>query len=208
MVRRRAHRERAAGGGRRRILDAARKLKKQADNTRKEEKEPHAQAAKAVEEAWRPVLADADRIAECAKKAQTKWLIKLDAEKRAAEEQARKEAEAKIAEAQRLAAEADGSLAAAKARDEAIKDAQRAERAVSRAHTRRPPPRAKAWRAPLGCARSIAPQVDDRRALLNHIAATDPASLIAFVEDWAGKMVRTGKRVIPGVTVIEDQVAA
>jgi hypothetical protein len=73
-----------------RILDAARKAKQQADNARKAEKEPHAQAAKAVDEKWRPILADADRIAECAKAAQTKWLIKLDAEKRAIAEAARK----------------------------------------------------------------------------------------------------------------------
>ena len=86
-----------------RLLDSARKAEKQFDANRKVEKQPHDEAAKAVDAKWKPVIIDAKRIIEIAKAAQTPWLIKLDAEKRAKEEAARKEAEAKAAEARRLA---------------------------------------------------------------------------------------------------------
>jgi hypothetical protein len=193
-----------------RILDAARKAKQQADAERKAEKEPHAQAAKAVDEKWKPLLADADRIADCAKKAQTKWLLKLEAVKRAEEEQARREAAAAEEEARRLAAAAaeTGSLEDAKARDAAIKDSQQAARAAAHAATEKPRAKGEGMSRAVGLRTVYRAQVDDRRALLNHIASRDPQALIDFVNDWAGKQVRSGARVIPGVTVIEERVAA
>jgi hypothetical protein len=51
-------------------------------------------------------------------------------------------------------------------------------------------------------------EVQDRRALLNHIAKTAPDDLTAFVEDWAAKAVRGGARAIPGVRVYEERCAA
>ena len=50
--------------------------------------------------------------------------------------------------------------------------------------------------------------VEDRRALLNHIAKRDPDALTAFVEDWAAKSVRAGSRELPGVTIYEERAAA
>lgn len=191
-----------------RLIDAARKAKQQFDKDRKAEKQPHDEAAKAVDAKWKPVIADAERILEIAKAAQTPWLIKLDEEKRAAEEKARKEAEAKAAEARRLAEEADGSLAAAKARDAAIEEAKRAEWKAQQAHND------KAGAKGAGMARTVSLRttwrslVEDRRAILNHIAKTDPESLTAFVEDWAAKAVRKGARELPGVNIYEERAAA
>lgn len=191
-----------------RLLDAARKAEKQFDAHRKTEKQPHDDAAKAVDAAWKPVITDAKRIIEIAKAAQTTWLIKLDEEKRVREEAARKEADAKAAEARRLAQEADGSLAAAKARDAAIEEAKRAEAAAQRAAND------KANAKGDGMARAVSlrtiwrPEVQDRRLLLNHIAKTDPASLTLFVEEWAGKAVRSGARELPGVRIYEERSAA
>lgn len=191
-----------------RLLDAARKAEKQFDANRKAEKQPHDDAAKAVDAAWKPVITDAKRIVEIAKAAQTTWLIKLDEEKRAREEAARKEADAKAAEARRLAEENDGSLAAAKARDAAIEEAKRAEAAAARAAND------KANAKGEGMARAVSlrtiwrSEVEDRRAILNHIAKTDPNALTAFVEDWSAKAVRSGARVLPGVRVYEERCAA
>jgi len=191
-----------------RLIDAARKAKQRFDGERKAEKKPHDDAAKAVDAKWKPVIAGADRIVEIGKAAQTPWLIKLDAEKREAEEKARKEAEAKAAEARRLAQEADGSLAAAKARDAAIEEAKRAEWAAQQAANE------KAGAKGAGMARTISLRttwcsiVEDRRALLNHIAKTDPDALTAFVEDWAAKAVRAGARELPGARVYEEKAAA
>jgi len=191
-----------------RLIAAARQAKTQFDNARKAEKVPHDKAAKAVDAAWKPVITDAERIVEIGKAAQTPWLMKLEAEKRAAEDAARKEAEAKAAEARRLAAEADGSLAATKARDAAIEEAKRAEAAAAKAS------RDKAGAKGAGMVRAIGLRsnwrslVEDRRALLNHIATTDPDALTAFVEEWAAKAVRGGARELPGVNIYEEKVAA
>jgi hypothetical protein len=191
-----------------RLLDAARKAEKQFDAHRKAEKQPHDDAAKAVDAAWKPVITDAKRIVEIAKAAQTTWLIKLDDEKRAREAAARKEAEEKTAAALKLAQEADGSLAAAKARDAAIEEAKKAEAAAARAaHD-------KANAKGAGMARAVSlrttwrAEVQDRRALLNHIAKNAPDDLTEFVEEWAARAVRGGARELPGVRVYEERAAA
>lgn len=193
-----------------RILDAARKLTKEADTARKEEKEPHAQAAKAVDEKWKPLLSAADRIAECAKKAQTKWLIKLDEERRKAAEAARRAAEEKEQEARRLAAEAaqSGALDAAKARDDAIKEAQRSAREAGRAASATASAKGEGMARAVGLRTSYHAEVVDRRLLLNHIATTDPDALTEFVTQWAEQSVRSGRREIPGVKVVEVRSAA
>lgn len=191
-----------------RLLDAARKAKQQFDSERKAEKKPHDDAAKAVDAMWKPVIADAERILDIAKAAQTPWLIKLDTEKRALEEATRKEAEAKAAEARRLSEEADGSLAAAKVRDAALADAESAAKVAAAAS------REKVGAKGAGMARAVSlrtvwrSEVEDRRALLNHIAVTDPAALTEFVAAWAEKQVRVGRREVPGVRIWSDKVAA
>lgn len=190
------------------LIDAARKARSSADAARKVEKAPHDQAAKAVDAAWKPVIADADRIAEIGKAAQTVWLIKLDKAKREREEAARAEAEAKAAEARRLAQEADGSLAAAKARDAAIEEARRAETAALRAANDKAGAKGEGMARTVSLRTSYRATVADRRALLNHIAVRDPDALTAFVEDWAAKAVRSGAREIPGVTIHEERAAA
>lgn len=191
-----------------RLIDAARKAKTRCDNARKSEKKPHDDAAKAVDASWKPVLSDLERIADAGKAAQTPWLVKLDAEKRAHEEAARREAEAKAAAARKLAQEADGSLAAAKARDAAIEDAQRAEAAAARAA------RDTAGAKGEGMARKVSlrtvwkTRIANRRKLLTHIATHDPEGLEAFTLQWAQAAVRNGARAVPGCEITEEKVAA
>lgn len=191
-----------------RLIDAGRKAKTKFDNERKAEKKPHDEAAKAVDAAWKPIIADADRIVEIGKAAQTPWLIKLDTEKRALEEATRKAAEEAAAEARRLAEQADGSLAAAKARDAAIEDAKRAEHVAQMAANEK----AAAKGAGMGRAISLRTtwrsEVKDRRALLNHIAKTAPADLSAFLDEWAARAVRGGQHELPGVEVWSERAAA
>lgn len=191
-----------------RLIDAARKARQQFDNQRKAEKKPHDDAAKAVDATWKPVIADAERIVEIGKAAQTPWLIKQDEEKRATEALMRAEAARAAAEARRLAEEADGSLAAAKARDAAIEEAKRAESVAHQASTD------KAGAKGAGMTRAVTlrttwrAEVQDRRALLNHIAKASPDDLTVFVEEWAAKAVRGGARDLPGVRVYEERAAA
>lgn len=191
-----------------RLLDEARKSGKEADGHRKVEKQPHMDAAKAVDEKWKPVIASAERVAEVAKGVLTPWLMKLEAEKRAREEAARKVAEAAAAEARRLAEANDGTLAAAKARDAAIEEAEKAARiAAAAGHD-------KAGAKGAGMARTVAlrttwrSEITDRRALLNCVAVRDPDALTTFLEEWAARKVREGARELPGVRVYEEKAAA
>ena len=78
------------------LLDAARQAKKLADEARKEEKRPHDEKVKAVQEKWKPILEKADLVAETCKAALTPWLQKVEAEKRAIAEKARREAKEKM----------------------------------------------------------------------------------------------------------------
>jgi hypothetical protein len=191
-----------------RLLDSARKAEKQFDANRKAEKQPHDDAAKAVDAAWKPVITDAKRIVEIAKAAQTTWLIKIDNEKRSREEAARKEAEEKAAAARKLAEEADGSLAAAKARDAAIEEAKKAEAAATRAAHDKANAKGAGMARAIGLRTTWKAAVEDRRALLNHIAKNAPDDLTAFVEEWAARAVRGGARELPGVRIYEERAAA
>jgi hypothetical protein len=163
-----------------------------------------------VDERYRPLIDEADRIAECAKAAQTKWLIKLDKEKREAEEAARREAAAREEEARRLAAQAaeTGALEDTRARDEAIKESQRAAREAGRAQTDTARAKGEGMTRAVGLRTRYVARVVDRRLLLNHIATTDAEALTAFVTDWAQKSVTSGRRAIPGVEVDEERTAA
>ncbi len=190
------------------LLDDARKAKTRFDGERKAEKAPHDQAAKAVDASWKPVIADADRIVEVSKAAQTVWLIKLDDEKRALEAATRKVAEEAAEAARKVAAENDGSLAAAKARDAAVEEAKRTEWVAQQAANE------KAGAKGEGMARSVSlrttwrADVKDRRALLNHIAKNHPDDLSAFLDEWAARAVRSGNHELPGVEAWQERVAA
>lgn len=73
---------------------------KAADADRKAEKKPHDDAAKAVQEAFKPALTRAEVARNALGNLLTAWLRQVEAAKRAAEETARQEAEAKRAAAE------------------------------------------------------------------------------------------------------------
>jgi len=191
-----------------RIIDNARKAKSRFEADRKVEKQPHLDAGKAVDDAWKPLTIAADRIVEVAKGVLTPWLVAKDKEKREREAAERAKADAAAVEARRLAEASDGSLAAAKLRDAAIEESKIAQARAAAAE------RDKAGAKGAGMARTVSlrtvhrAEVTDRRALLNHIAKLRPDDLTAWLEEWAAREVRTGARVIPGVNVWEEKAAA
>jgi hypothetical protein len=75
------------------LLDMIRKAKKEADDFRAAEKKPHDDAAKAVQEKWKPLITRCDLAADAAKKALTPYLEAVEREKRAVAEAARKAAD-------------------------------------------------------------------------------------------------------------------
>jgi hypothetical protein len=191
-----------------RIIDASRKAAKQFDADRKVEKQPHMDAAKSVDDQWKPLISAAERVTEVAKGVLTPWLMEKEKAKREIDDAAKRKADEAAAEARRLAQENDGSLAAAKARDLAIEEANAAIADAARAE------RDKASAKGEGMARTVSLRttwratVDDRRLLLNHIAKHDPDMLSRFLDDWASSAVRMGSRSLPGVTVWEEKSVA
>lgn len=186
-----------------RIVSEVKKLRKDADAQRAEEKRPHDEAAKAVQAKWKPLLDRAETIIEAAQRPLTTYLAKLAAQQAEAERLAR-------AEAERIAQEAIAAARAAESLDDVEKakaleiDAQRAAKAANKA--------GKAQAHVEGIDRAIGLRtykvatVTDRRAALNWIAKHDADALTAFIEDYARRFAPT--RPMDGVEVsVERKVA-
>ncbi len=186
-----------------RIVAETKKLRKDADAARAEEKRPHDEAAKAVQAKWKPLLDRAETIIEAAQRPLTTYLAKLAAQQAEAERIAREEAERKAQEAIAAARKAESmdDLEHAKAlQDEADKAAKEAAKAGrAKAHV------AGGERA-IGLRSYKVATVTDRRAALNWIAKHDPAALTAFIEEYATRHAPT--RPMDGVEVtVERRVA-
>lgn len=189
-----------------RIVGEVKKIKKDADAARADEKAPHLAATRAVDGKWKPLIDRADTILAAAQKPLTVYLTKLAEEQREAERVAREEAARKAQEAIEAQRAADGSVEAverAKAlqrhADAAHKDAKRAGR--EKAHV------AGMDRA-IGLRTYWTHEITDRRELLNWVAKNDAASLSAMLDEYARKAVANGVRWLPGVTITEERKVA
>jgi hypothetical protein len=100
------------------LLNRLRRVSKDADTARSEEKRPHDERAKAVQAKWKPIIDKADLAASTAKQALAPWLRKV-------EEQQQREAEVARQEADRLARIAQEAHASASGNLEATEDAER-----------------------------------------------------------------------------------
>lgn len=189
------------------LLAMARNAKKRADEARVAEKKPHDDAAKAVQAKYKPLLEQADRTADACKAALAPWLEKLDAEKRAREESARREAEEATRAAQAAMRARDiTNLAEREAADRLAEDAKRAERAASAASRDKAKAGGMLGRsASLRTVREV--EVTDGRELLRHCYAKHYADLLTLATKLAEQDVRAGATEIPGVIIHEKKVA-
>lgn len=191
-----------------RIIDAGRKAEKTFKADHKVEKQPHLDAGRAVDAAWKPLIEGADRVVTIGKAALTPFLMAQERAKREAEAEARRIADQAAAEARRLAEAATTTFAGAIERDDAIERANAAQAQADAAA------RQKAGAKGVGVTRTVSlrtswhAQVNDHRALLNYVARTAPAELSAWLEQWAATAVRTGARTLPGVEIYEQKAAA
>ena len=180
------------------LAGEAKKAAKDAEAARKKEKQPHLDAGKAVDANFKPVTERFNRVADVTRSLLTPWLAaKREAEQaaaRAAAEIARKADE----EARRAQAEADPTdieqvekAAAAQAEAKAAK--QDAKNAQSKPAT----VKGVQYRT------KRTAEMTDRKALLTHIAKTDPESMTAFGQEWLLRAVRGGATEIPGAEITE-----
>lgn len=189
------------------LLNMLRAAEKKAEEARKAEKEPHLEAGRAVDAKFKPLLERAKQAGEACKKAIAPWLAKLEAEKRAAAEKARQEAEEKrrIAE-EAIRARDAANLEQAAAAEALLKEAKKAEAAASRAEK-------DGAKAGNGIGRAVSLRTEYRPVLVDELAArrhyyeTRHAELLAFLQSLAEQDVRAGKREIPGFDIITEQKA-
>jgi hypothetical protein len=189
-----------------RLLDMLRKAEKRADEARKEEKRPHDEAAKAVQERYKPLLERVKLASETCKKALTPWLERVDAEKRAVAETARVEAEQKAAEAQAaIRAARQSDLEEQEHAEALLREAKRAETAANRAENDKA--HAKGGDRAVTLRTTYRPFLKDAREAAKHYWLTRRDDMEMFIFELAQKDVRAGHRSIPGFEVIEEREA-
>lgn len=183
------------------LLDMARKASKAADEARAAEKKPHLDAGKAVDEAWKPLIASATTIADVCKQVLTPWNIAEAQRKEAAAALARAEAEAEAERQAEIEATraASGNLEAREQADQLAASAKGAEKLAKVAE--------KAASTGLGLRTTYRAEVTDFAVAARHYWGPDRDQFEALVLNLAQRDVRAGKHTIPGVTVHKDMKA-
>jgi len=180
------------------LLDDVRKARKAADDQRVIEKRPHDEAAKAVQEAWKPLIDRCDKASDAIKAALTPYRTAKQRAKDDAARIARQEAEEAQRKAQEELRKAD-DLEERFAAEEALKRASKLEAVANRID-----------RAPTGLRTYWEAEVTDRRAALKHYITEQPEMFAGLIQELADKDARNPatRRIIPGVQFHEKRKAA
>lgn len=193
-----------------RLLEDLRDAETAADRARTDEKRPHDEKAQEVQQRYNVYIAPLKNaqpgklpLATAALKAALKpFLDKLEADKRAIAEAARKDAEAKAQEAAAaLQAAQSSNLEAREAAEELVKEAADAEAAATKAEADKA--HAKGGSRALGLKKTFTAVIADRKAALLHYLVDRPGDITACLQRLADEDVREGKRQIPGFSIIE-----
>lgn len=176
------------------LLDDVRQAAKDAEAKRKAEKEPHLEAGRAVDAAWKPVKDKCDAAANEIKKLLTPYRVE---KQRAKDEAARKARE----EAERLEREAQAAMQG----ETPLEDRFEAERQLETAKKAKATAN-KIDRAPTGLRTRKIVTVTDYRAALKWIMARDQQALSDFIDDYARRHATT--RPMDGVEITEERIAA
>lgn len=187
------------------LLNMLRAAEKAADAARTAEKEPHLKAGRAVDAQYKPVLERAKLAADACKKALAPWLAKVEAEKAAAAEAARREADEKRAAAEAAIRARDAAnLEETAAAEALLKEAKKADAIAKKAEK----DGAKAGNSTFG--RAVSTRIVWNTSMTNsvealkHYRATKPEELKAFLLSLAEADVRSGVRDIPGFSITSE----
>ncbi len=175
------------------LMDDLRKAGKDAEACRKAEKQPHLDAGKAVDAAWKPITDKCNSGIAHLKALLTPYRVAKQEAKEAAARKAREEAAAK----EQAAAEALRSADNLEARFEAeaeLKEAGKIKAAANRSD-----------REATGLRTSQIVVVEDYAALLKHIKNNDPAPLKAWLDDYARRALPSK---LPGCRIDVERRAA
>lgn len=193
-----------------RLIEDLNKAEKAADDVRVAEKAPFDDIIAEIQDRFNAYIAPLKNkkpgkipLAVSALKATLKpYLDALDAQKRAAEAEARRIAE-EAAERAREAMQAVEAtdLAGREQAEDLVNAARQAEAAANRAANDKA--HASGGSRAMGLRRTFTPVMTDRKAALLHYLATRPADVTEFLLGLAVEEVRAGKRTIPGFDVVE-----
>lgn len=178
---------------------------KDADAKRAEEKAPHLEAGRQVDAAWKPIVDRAKKALTVAQKALTPWLEAVEAENRRKALEAQREADeaaARLRE-QAIASRESSALADEDVREVLEDEAKAAARRAAAATKQTSTVRTDHGKATLRTVWLF--EVEDRRALLNHYLRQKPEAFEELLRDLAGKDVRAGARVLPGVRIWDER---
>jgi hypothetical protein len=190
-----------------RIREAA----KDCEAMRKEEVKPMDDAKAEIQDRYNPLIGKTTKLTgkapaaiDAVKAALKPYLLELDRQQREAAEAARKEAEAKQAAAMEAMRARDASnLEQAAEAERLVQEAKQAEADAKRAEN------AKAHAKGDGKASGLRivwrAAMTDEKAAAGWMWAEHRAELMAFVQEYADKATRAGKRSIPGFDIIETK---
>jgi hypothetical protein len=187
------------------LLNRLRRVSKDADEARKEEKRPHDERAKAVQARWKPIIDKADLAASTAKQALAPWLQQIEEQQRAEAEAARLEAERLARQAQEAHRAAHGDLEAREEAERLLAGAEAARQAAAKADKAKA--HATGGERAVGLRSVWTPTLTDPVAALKHYRERTPENLKSWLVEQAEKDVRAGARSIPGFEVTEARVA-
>jgi len=187
------------------LLNRLRRVTKDADETRKAEKRPHDDAAKAVQAKWTPILSKAELATSTAKEALAPWLRQIEEKQRAEAEAARAEADRLARIAAEAHAGATGNLEAAEDAERLLKAADGAQRHAAKVEKQKA--HARGGERAIGLVDVFTPVLTDALEALKHYRTKQPELLREWLLDQARGDVRTGARVIPGFTIEHTRVA-
>ena len=195
------------------LIEDLRKAGKQADERRVAENKPFDDGKAEVQARYAPLISDTKTVKgkvplgiEIAKKALAPWLQKLEDEKRAAAEAARKvsvEAERKAQEALAAARAAD-TLAGREVAEVLLQEAKQADATATKAENSKA--HATGGTRAIGLRSVWRAEMVDASAFAKYVWLDHRPELTEFLETLASKLVLGGKRSLPGVNVIEDRV--
>lgn len=193
------------------LLEMIRVAHKLADDRRVEENKPFDEGKAAVQEKYAPLIADTKKqkgktilAMDACKAALAPWLKKLEAEKMAAAEATRKEAEEKARAAQEALRASRGDLEAREQAEALLQAAKTAEKVATKAENDKA--HATGGSRAVGLRTVYRPVMTDAREAAKHYWLTRRAEVESFFLSLAEKDVRAGTHNIPGFNVIAERV--
>ena len=187
------------------LLDECRTASKDADKARATEKKPHDDAAKAVQEKWKPLIAKCELAADVAKKALAPFLAAEQAKREAEATEARRIADEAAAAARKAMQEAAEADLAKRAEAEALlAEAEKADKAANKAGKERASVGGGARAVTLRTVWSA--EIVDRRTALNAYLKTNPDAFVDVIQSLANHEARHGPRTTPGINFQSEQV--